>query len=279
MKVVEILNEAPRDEKILQNVAKEILKVIRKEVQAEEKRLDALGDDDDYDVSGEIELGRLGNALKKHDISTKVFGPLSNRLRQTKLNIITSGTLAGDKGGLYYPGHNELAVHYPLWNNKLKPQDRVYEKDVVTAIVHELRHRLDDSLSRGWAFGDTPTATETDKEHRLGSKLPYYREKTEINARLSEVKQLLSNWLGSQMKQGGVPAPIDVVEKINELMRTKNLVDIFDTRDDAILARRDLAKDTQEQIAATDNKQYKRLMARIIKYYNDEVEQIQNERN
>ena len=278
MKITSIL-ESPKDERILQATAKALLQIVRAEIKAEENRIDDLDDDDEYEESGEMHIGTVGELIKKHDVNKKVLGHLSNRLRKTKVVIVTSPKLTGESHGTYTPGHNELAIYYPLYNSSLKPMNRIVPDKVESILVHELRHRLDDSYSRGGAFVDAREPTEEDKKHRLGAHLPYFQEKTEINARLSEVQRMFSKWLAVQMKNGEVPDPVDVIEEINSLMKAKNLVDIFPSRDEAILAKREVAKEMNDQVAATDNKQYRRLVSRIMKYYSSEVERIQDERH
>jgi len=259
MKVTEIISETAKDEHRLQLIAKYIVRKIKNEVAQEEKYR---AQDAKRGLKPEppfLELGAL-----KDNIPTKALSDLFGRLGRIKLDVNFGKEIKG-AAGWFDNETNTIEINYPFGAEK------ELEK-IESVIVHELRHALDNSKSRGWALHATPKS-KAGAEHPLNKAASsdefgydYFAEPAEINARFSQVLQELTGIIKKDMRSGGNLTINNVMAQIHELLQKHELVSVFPSK-------KAIAGGTPEG-KPLDNKDYQQILKRAIKYFDAEKERL-----
>lgn len=261
MKVAEILTESAKDEHRLQLIAKHIVRKIKNEVAQEEKYREQ---DIKRGVRPEapvIELGAI-----KDNIPTKALSDLFGRLGRIKMDV-NFGKEIKDAGGWFDNGTNTIEINYPFGASENIDK-------IESVIVHELRHALDNSKSKGWALHSTAKSSG-DKNHPLNKAAAavgsdagydYYAEPSEINARFSQVLQELTRIIKKDMRSGRPMGINNIMAQIHELLQKYELVSVFPSK-------KVIAGATPED-KPLDNKDYQQILKRAIKYFDAEKERL-----
>ena len=276
MRIQQLL-ESPKDELSIQRVAQAVLDFIKKSVQ-----------------DGNIETSPNGTRFiapvkLKSFIPKGSWGHLYTVFAHTDvfvhfINNQYSASQTGRNGvhGRYFGGLNGLNLYVDIRDNTL-----VDEKDVLSTIVHELRHRVDDARSKGKAFSN--------KRER---EKPYLEQPSEINARFSEavaatVRRMREAWdAGAPMTvQQFIGAFEEVAEKHNlmsvfkrggENDKTNEFIHFFtngifgrqtppDTIRNMVQSMHNMSSD--QPVGPTGDKQYRRLLSRLSLIYQATIDQ------
>jgi len=272
MKVNELLNETAKDEHRLQLIAKYLIRKIRKEVEEEKKyRVQ----DAKRGVRPEPPFAELG--LIKDLIPTKALSNLFGRLGRIKVNV-DFGREVKEAKGWYDSETQSIGIGYPANAKNIM-------SDMESTIVHELRHVLDSSISGGAALHSTPRNKKLTKDttHPLnkrdeligGGDYEYLASPHEINARFSQVQRDITTLIKSKMRNNEPMTIKDFMNELYTLLHNKDLGEIYPTKDE----KENALRQSSRQIAGfavnipskpLDNKDYRQLLKRAIKYFDAE---------
>lgn len=273
MKIVQLL-ESPRDELALQQIAKSMYEYIASQFNSGQAVLSPSGNTYALHVFkiGSLPKGSWGHlyTVVKH---TEVFA----RFRMHGVSY--------EAHGEYFPRFNTMNFDVGLD----KDGKIANPEDTISTIVHELRHRLDDSRSRGKAF-DTQA-----------SKGEYLKQSVEINARFSQIVAELVGKLKQSWEAGSVLSAQDFIRLFEEKANAYNLMDVFkyeggsapDTFIQFVskgifgrhmapellrpIVQKMTNKPDDQPVGPTGDKQYRRLLSRLVLIYNTAVAQWSKE--
>lgn len=276
MKIMQILYESPKDEHRLQLISKYLTRAIKKEVAVEKKYREQ---DAKRGVRSEppyVEMGAI-----KDIIPTKVLSHLYNRLGRIKVNV-NYGADAKGEGGHFDSETNTVQMNYSADTDSNMDE---FE----STINHELRHALDNSLSKGWAFGGTPRDKKPidDENHPINKRnaltgagdYEYLASPHEINARFSQVQRDITKLVKSKMRNQESLSVRDFMSELYNLLHSRDLGEIYPTKDE----KENALRRSSRQIAGfasgipskpLDNKDYQQILKRAIKYFDAEKQRL-----
>lgn len=243
MKINIIFKETVQDEKRLDVIADQLLKAIRNHVI------------NNKHIEKEDEIFYLGKI--KDYVNSKVLGPHYNRLGRINFGYYIN--LDSNDHGYFDWSIKEITVNYPveIKNNKIKkpPHNPIH-----SFIVHELRHALDYSLSKGKAFNDELISKASDIDPNDVEYDEYQKLKTEVNARTSQAMLLTRKFIINAINHGESLNNLLVKDIILDALEQENLINIFQSK----------------QKIPWDNKSFRQLYKRMLKYAQDVLKQIEN---
>lgn len=219
-------------------------------------------------------------AIRMGQLRREKFGHLYDAFVDTKLTCVFVGELKdGATAGSYIPADNVIRVVVVGKDGQLV--DRVATE---RNLVHEMRHRLDDYLSKGHAFRDQAWAPM------------YYDRPFEINARFSQAAKDMVDVLVSGIKGGWTMSLREFIKLFEEQAVKHGLMQLFvkdgSVGDDFIrLLTRSIIKGDHDgahkaratiqafhgnqpigDIGAFHSKQYKRFINRLAQIYYTVIE-------
>ena len=272
MKIAEILNESPKDEHRLQLIAKHLLRKIKKEVEVEKKYREQ---DAQRGIRAEppyVELGYI-----KDIIQTKALSNLFGRLGKIKIDV-NYGAENKEAQGFFDTGKRSIELNYPADAKNMMG-------DIESTLVHELRHALDNSISAGWALWGTPKNKKAvnDTKHPLnkrdelqgGGDYEYLASPHEINARFSQVQRDITKLIKTKIRNNESLSIQDFMSQLYNLLHSRDLGEIYPTKDE----KENALRQSGRQIAGIpagdpskplDNKDYRQILNRAIKYFDAE---------
>lgn len=272
MKVDELLNETAKDEHRLQLIAKHLIRTIRKEVEKEKKYREQAAKRGLPPEQPYAELGFI-----KDLIPSKALSDLFNRLGKIKIDV-NYGKEAKEVEGFFDTEKKSIELNYPANAKNMMG-------DMESTLVHELRHALDSSISAGWALWSTPKNKKTAKDttHPLnkrdevqgGGDYEYLASPHEINARFSQVQRDITNLIKSKIRNNETLSIKDFMNELYNLLHRRDLGEIYPTKDE----KENALRQSGRQIAGyatgmpskpLDNKDYRQLLNRAIKYFDAE---------
>ena len=240
MKLHTILNEDVKSENRLELIADQILSAIDSHFKAHR------GEEPEDEFIG---MGRI------HDVvDSKTLGPFYNRLG--KIVLFYNKTVTTSDGAFFIGPPKEMVIYYPVVVERGRERLNQTKSHVQSVIVHELRHALDYSLSKGKAFDSKgvrgASGDDGDRDRDRGE---YHRTATEVNARASQAMLQMKRLIVKEINSGN-----DITnEKLKEL--------IMVAMDDAKLVH--IFKSTNEP-------EFKQLFKRMFKYSQDFLEQMKD---
>lgn len=263
MKILDILREDVKDERRLDLIGDRLFSAINSHFRKQ--------DDSDEDEDGFISLGSIQDL-----VSSKILGPLTNHLGE--INFFYHKNRKKADGEFSVGPPRELTIFYPVRITGGKVFPRSNKEYIHSVIVHELRHALDYSLSKGKAFNTKQIRSPSKVSSNLDNKGLYQRQSLEVNARASQAMLLLKKLIDDA---------VDANKKIdNEMLKTfifraldKNkLIHIFKTDNDFVKPIRltALGQTTGQDNDFTiplDNKGFRKLFNRLLKYAQDLLDQ------
>jgi hypothetical protein len=238
MKILDILIEDVKSERRLELIADQILSAIDTHFKAHR------GEEPEDEFIG---LGRINDV-----VDSKTLGPFYNRLG--KIVLFYNKTVTTADGEFYIGPPKEMVIYYPVIVERGKERLNQTKSHVQSVIVHELRHALDYSLSKGKAFDSKGVrgASEADPD-RDRDRGEYHRTATEVNARTSQAMLQTKRLMVNAMNSGEELNNAKLKELILKAMDDAKLVHIF---------------------KSTDEKAFKQLFNRIFKYAQDFLQQL-----
>lgn len=269
MRLRDLLLEAPRDELVLQQIARAILKYI----------VDFVASNAGHDAPV-IPKGKLGKILPKG-----IWGHLYNTFAHTDLRVILevnpySSVSSSPTDGRYYPTINALNIYGVVDGKGL-----LYNQDAILSnITHELRHRLDDVRSKGRMFKSKKEQTE------------YLKQPSEINARFSQAMADIVGKLRESFDSGSVMSVQEFIKEFEVVSVKYHLMDVFEYDPDGATQSflyfatkgifghptppdqvhsmsQDAFKVPSDQpIGPMNDKQYRRLISRVTLIYNTAID-------
>lgn len=267
MRITDLLVEAPQDELALQQLSRAVLAYIE-ECLATGKTREGRG--------GNIAVPevRLGRVLPKGS-----WDHLYNVFAQTELVAIFAVSEHGKSPfpnhGEYYPGMNALTVYGTIGHDN-QMHDK---KAILSTIVHELRHRLDDSRSKGGAY-------RSKKE-----RVPYLEQPSEIGARFTQAIADIIGPLKDSFDSGSVMSAHDFVKLFEQAATKYDLMSVFKYDPDSVtelfvdfakngIFGRAMPVDSLHSVVKSmkpsaegqpvgpmDDKAYRRLISRVVLIY------------
>ena len=273
MNIIALL-EAPKDELALQRLADAIMAYIEKRLAAGETEVSSKG----YTVVPDAKLGKILPKGSWSDLYT-VFAH-TDLMAVFATNPYTNNS-PFENHGEYYDGLNALTI-YGVVNDSGKMYDR---DDIVSTIVHELRHRLDDSRSKSKVFRNSKENTE------------YWAKPSEIGARFSQAVSAILGPLKDSFDSGNTMTASEFVKEFEQVAVKYRLMDVF--KHDAGSATemflnfakngifgRATALDVVHKVVQgmgavadgqpvgpMDDKSYRRLISRVVLVYNTAIAQ------
>lgn len=203
MKITDLLLEAPADEMAMQQLSRAVLAYI-----------------EDCLANGKTREGRNGNVVVPEvRLGTVLpkgsWGHLYNVFAQTELVAIFGFSRNGENPfpnhGEYFPGMNALTIYGGIDHDMT-----LYDKErIQSTIIHELRHRLDDSRSKGGAF-------RSKKE-----RVPYLEQPSEIGARFTQAIADIIGPLKDSFDAGSVMSAQDFVKLFEQAATKYDLMSVF----------------------------------------------------
>lgn len=257
MRVKDILTEGPKDEHRLQLIGRYLLRAINKEV-ADARKYQEM--DVRRGVRPEPPFVDMGYI--KDIIPNKVLSHLYNRIGSVKLTV-DFGREVKQVDGEFDFTTKEINIRYPANSKDI-------QKYIESIIVHELRHALDSSLSRGWAMADQPKSKFKDVENPQhpvnvrGGDYPYLALPHEINARFSQAQQAITSMIRQAARAGYDLTVKDMLASLHDIFDNYSLTDIFPSN-----APEQIVGSTNPR-KPLDNKDYQQLIKRAIKYFDHE---------
>lgn len=272
MNIVALL-EAPKDEFALQQLGKAIMAYI-----------------EDCLANGKTEQSRNGHTVIPRTVLGKViprgsWGSLYTVFAKTDLMAIFAvnpytNTSPFPNHGEYYGGLNGLSIY-----GVIDDRGQMYDKDeILSTIIHELRHRLDDSRSKKKAF--------TNKKERVA----YWSQPSEIGARFSQAIADIIGPLKDSFDAGNVMSAAEFVKLFEQVAVKHKLMDVFKYNPEsatdvflnfakngifgrkmpvsslhAVVQGMDLAK-ADQPVGPMDDKAYRRLISRVVLVYNAAID-------
>lgn len=273
MNIIALL-EAPKDEFALQQLGKAIMAYI-----------------EDCLANGKTEQSKNGHTVIPRTVLGKVlpkgsWGDLYTVFAKTDLMAIFAvnpytNTSPFPKRGEYYGGLNGLSIY-----GVIDDRGQMYDKDeILSTIIHELRHRLDDSRSKKKAF--------TNKKERVA----YWSQPSEIGARFSQAIADIIGPLKDSFDAGNVMSAAEFVKLFEQVAVKYKLMDVF--KHDAGSATdiflnfakngifgRSMPVDALhnvvqgmgaiadgQPVGPMDDKSYRRLISRVVLVYNTAIAQ------
>jgi len=276
MKVIELLYETAKDEHRLQLIAKHLMRTVRKEVEKEKKSREQ-----DIKRGLRPEPPRVELGFLKDLIPTKALSDQFGRLGRLKIDV-NFGREAKEVEGFFDTERKSIELNYPT--NAKNMMDAIE-----STLVHELRHALDHSLSHGWALWSSPKDKKTtqDTTHPLnkrdeivgGGDYEYLASPHEINARFSQVQRDITNLIKSKIRNNESMDIKAFMKELYTLLHNRDLGEVYPTKDE----KENALRQSGRQIAGfpsgipskpLDNKDYRQLLKRAIKYFDAEKERL-----
>jgi len=247
-------------------------KIILEDVDAE-KRLELIADhimkaiDDDFgsstqsttDEAGYVMLGKI-----KKIVPSSVMSNFFNRLGNITIEYHESNS---DIDGDFNPQMKAITIAL-----KIDQESNIGTPEAVhSVIVHELRHALDYSLSKGKGFNNklSKYSSDVDSDQEDDNDGNYHRQNVEINARLSQASLLSKKLLITAMKSGEKIDNSKLKEIIFTSLDKYKLVHIFKSDNDIANMLKIFGRTiphVTELTVPLDNKGYRKLVNRMLKY-------------
>jgi len=256
MKVSDILYESHANERIISALADAIATNIMDGIKNGTLPSMKLGD---HEIP---HTGVIGTVAKL--AGSKLTGSLYNRLGKVKVEVFNSK--ASNNAGEAQQGM--VAVNTHALRSKTK---------LASTLVHELKHVLEYSQTKGDHKGMTSKHKETNEPDSQGDQdhtKQYHRRRTEINARLSQAMK-------------GLTAELDKVdgkkitnEQLSELIFKQlskyELQMIFKSGKSTIMSSIFGSTPPPKSIFhPTDNKYYQKLISRLYSYAKEHIDRVQ----
>lgn len=259
MKVSELF-ETAEDETSLQHIATEVQKAV----------IAAVAQEDDNVAKGKptqrwgqntpaLELGKLGKLLPP-----KTLGKLHSRLRgiPVEVDVLKSNTL-----GSHDPELRDMFLQFTYAD---LDSDGA-KKQLYSTIVHELRHALDTSKSKGSAYRNVAKNKRYKETRGRGTKPDadgYKANFSEINARTSEAMVMARDEIDRLLQQGQKIDAGYLKSIIFTAMEKKDITSHFKTdmpmaQNAEVFGRSIRSSEIGNPL---DNKQFRRLFNRMYEY-------------
>jgi hypothetical protein len=196
-----------------------------------------------------IYVGRI-----RQIVDSKVLGSLYGRLGMIKIYstpIYVDPDSDDIGGGEYNYEDKSITLTFPLVYGR-----RLFQS-IHSTIVHELRHALDYSLSKGKSFDNTKMNRHTVDTGEDNSE--YHRDPSEINARTSEAMLTARSELIKLYKSGTEIDRNSINSAIMQAASHHDLIDVFGGESKAM-----------------QNKAFKKIYNRIFKYLERTIEYLKN---
>lgn len=258
MKVDELLNESTTGEKIISNIAHELYLKIKQLIESGNTPTESIGGQE-FPHSGEI--GKLRDL-----VNTKTLGKLYNRLGQVTIEI-TADTVSGNDGTYSYTNKPVITIEVGKLANHHK------DAGMSSVIAHELKHALDDSVTKGIRNRGTSKPAHLTRSHKATTKQDVYLDKEiEINARFTQAAMDMKAQID---KYGGdtISNAVLMSDIILPTLHKWDLSKIFKTTSDNPM--RGLytmfGRDVHgvQSVHPMDNKYFRKLLSRMYKYANE----------
>lgn len=249
MKLYDIITEDVADEKRLDLIADQLVNIMISHAKRE------LSDDEMLHVPTHIiPLGRV-----RQVVDSKTLGPLYGRLGMLKFGYTFFPIDEGRTHAEVDWQKKRITIFVPVNGRTMRPS--MPKMKLHSSIVHELRHALDYSLSKGKAITDKPVkgASVPKSRKQFGS---YEREAAEVNARASEAMLLVRRYIVQAVNRGRQLNNEQLKKIIMRSLREKRLTNIFQTETPG---------------RPTDNKQFRQLFNRMLKYADDFIEELRRQ--
>lgn len=224
MKLYDILIEDIKPEQRLINISQHLAKAIYKEANEMEEY-----------VTSKYPVGEQYGFLDKiRDIvDSKVLGPFYGRLGMINVfisfdTVDENGEEIDDNAHVRVPAGKETVAELTVFYNVGKGDSkRVQFTDLHETILHELRHALDFSITKGKGHITTPRkGTTGEYGHYDDFRFPH-----EINARVTGAMVVVRTSVVDEFVNNNTPKKdIDIDSIIRQALDDENLVDIFKTK-------------------------------------------------
>jgi len=247
MKLRHIITEDVKTEQRLVDISQHLAKAIYKEASGMEEY-----------VTSKYPVGeRYGFLDKIRDIvDSKVLGPFYGRLGM--INVFVSFDTVDENGeeinknaDVTVPAGKETVAELTVFYNAGKGDSkRVQFTDLHETILHELRHALDFSITKGKGHISTPRkGTTGEYGHYDDFRFPH-----EINARVTGAMAAVRTYIVDAFVNNNIPKKdIDIDEIIRQALDDENLVDIFKTKGES-------------EKFPFYNKNFRQIYNRVLKY-------------
>lgn len=221
------------------------------------------------DIDEWNDIGKL-----KDIVPSKVLGKEYGRLRAIGVNYYTT---ANGNQAEFDPYHKEINIRFPVSIVDGKVRLGHNKEALQSAAIHELRHAMDYSLSKGKAFSGAATrraSANTGDEGDLGD---YHREAAEINARASEAMLSIRKTITDMVSSGNEVPTAELKSIIYAAMDEFGLVHVFDSKNEftksvkfTLFGR--AAVRNNDAMVPLDNKGFRKLFNRMLKVAQDTME-------